>query len=453
MDDRIEGSWGIDPVPERLRVLGLLDTGLLWGNLGVSLLVIVAGAALVPSLSLPQALVAIVVGCVIGNLMLGVAGAIGSDARVPGMVLLRAPLGRRGSYLPTGINVLQGIGWSVFELLIIATAAAALSDELFGFRAQWLWTLVFGAFALALALLGPIGFVRRFVRKVAVWAVPVAIAYLTWWALDGANLHAIWHAHGEGGLSIWQGADVVVGITVSWVPYAADYTRFSRDRRSAFAGTGIGYFVPDVWLLVLGVVLVLSRDLTDAAALPAAVVAGGFAATLALFALLVTETDEAFANVYSAAVSLQNLAPRVPQKLLITMVTVTAVVGALVIDLVSYQTFLLLLGSFFVPLFAVLLADWLAGGRHYSPEDVFAAPAWRAPLVGAWIAGFAVYQWLYPTGPSWWVELMSNLHPPTWGVGATVPSFAVSFALAGLVSLVERRFAWAGRATSGGSAR
>ena len=44
-------AWGIKPVPERLRVLGLLDTGLLWGNLGVSLLVLVAGTYLVPALS------------------------------------------------------------------------------------------------------------------------------------------------------------------------------------------------------------------------------------------------------------------------------------------------------------------------------------------------------------------------------------------------------------------
>ncbi len=439
VSERIEGSWGIDPVPERLRVLGGLDTGLLWGNLGVSLLVIVAGAALVPALALPDALLAIAVGCVIGNLMLGVAGAIGANARVPGMALLRAPLGRRGSYLPTGINVLQGLGWSVFELLIIATAAAALSDELFGFRAQWLWTIAFGGFALVLALLGPIGFVRRFIRRIAVWAVPFALVYLTWWALDGADLGAIWDAPGTGGLTVWQGADIVVGITVSWVPYAADYTRFSRDRRGAFLGTGIGYLVPDAWLLALGVVLVLSRDLTDPAALPAAVVAGGFAATLALFALLVTETDEAFANVYSAAVSLQNLVPRAPQKLLIVLVTATAVVGALVIDLVSYQTFLLLLGSFFVPLFAVLLADWLTAGRHYSADDVFAAPTWRPGLLAAWIAGFAVYQWLYPTGPSWWVNAVENLNPPDWGIGATVPSFVVAFAVSALVAAVERR--------------
>ena len=48
--EAVEGSWGIEPVPPRLRVLGGVETGLLWGNLGVSLLVVVAGAILVPAL-------------------------------------------------------------------------------------------------------------------------------------------------------------------------------------------------------------------------------------------------------------------------------------------------------------------------------------------------------------------------------------------------------------------
>ena len=41
MDDRTP-SWGIDPVPERFRILGLFDQLALWGNLGVSLLVLVS---------------------------------------------------------------------------------------------------------------------------------------------------------------------------------------------------------------------------------------------------------------------------------------------------------------------------------------------------------------------------------------------------------------------------
>ena len=438
-----QATWGIEPVPDRLRVLGLLDNGLLWGNLGVSLLVIVAGAALVPALSLPDALAAIVVGGLIGQTMLSAAAAIGAQARVPAMVLMRAPLGRRGSALPTVVNVVQTLGWTVFELLVIATAAAALSNRLFGFRAQWLWTLVFGAVALGFGLAGPIGVVRTFIRRVTVWAIPLALAYLTWWALHGSHLSAIWHQPGTGGLSIWQGADVVVGITVSWIPLAADYTRFSRDGRSALAGSFVGYLVPNIALLALGTVIVLSRNIFDAGSLPAAVVAGGAAAVLALFALTVGESDDAFANAYSAAVSLQNLAPRAPLRLLVTLTTALGTVGALTINLASYQTFLLLLGSVFVPLFAVLLADWLLAwllaGGVYTREDIFDGPAWRPGSIAAWLAGFALYQWLYPTGPHWWVDLVAKLNPPNWGIGATVPSFACAFALALGIAALERR--------------
>ena len=307
MDDT--PAWGIEPVPPRLRVLGLLDQGLLWSNLGVSLLVLVAGTYLVPALSLPEAFLAIVIGGLIGNTMLGAAAMIGADARVPAMVLMRAPLGQRGSWAPTVLNAAQCIGWAIFELLIIATAVAALSDELFGFRAQWLWTILFGGVALALALLGPIGFVRKFVRKFAVWAVLASLLYLTWWALDGSGFGSLWDREGDGGFALLDGVDLVVAITVSWVPLAADYSRFARDRSSAFWGTAAGYFVAGTWLWLLGAILFFSRDITDPAALPVAVAAGGLGAVLALLAVTVDETDEAFANAYSAAVSVQNLAP------------------------------------------------------------------------------------------------------------------------------------------------
>ena len=432
-------SWGIDPVPERLRVLGVLDTGLLWGNLGVSLLVLVAGTYLVPALSLPQAFLAIAVGSLVGNAMLGVAGLIGADGRVPAMVLLRAPLGGRGSYLPTALNAAQCVGWAIFELLIIATAAAALSDELFGFRAQWAWTLVFGGAALALALLGPIDVVRKVLRKFAVWAVLASLVYLTWWALDGAGLEALLDRPGEGGSSVLEGVDLVVAITVSWIPLAADYTRFSRSRAAAFWGTGGGYLLASVWLWALGAILFFSRDITDPAALPVAVAAGGLGATLALLAVTVDETDEAFANVYSTAVSVQNLAPRLPQRALLVGVAAAATLGALTIDLLAYETFLILLGSFFVPLFGVLLADWLAAGARYTEGDIFRSAAVRPGMIASWIAGFALYQWLHPVGPSWWVDLVERLDPPDAGLGATLPSFALALVLGGAVAVLGRR--------------
>jgi NCS1 family nucleobase:cation symporter-1 len=431
-------SWGIEPVPDRLRVLGLGDTFLLWLNLGISLLVLVLPAYF--DLSLSQALLAALVGGLIGNALLALAGMIGADARVPAMVLQRAPLGQQGSYLATILNVLQCFGWAIFELIVIATAASLLSEDLFGFRAKWLWVLVFGALATLLAFLGPIGFVRRYVRKVAIWAVVASVLYLTWWILDGAQGKSLWSGEGREG-SFWVATDIVIAVTVSWAPLAADYTRFSRDRRSAFFGVGLGYLLPTLFQFGFGAVLVLSRDIdpNHPELILTAIAGGGIAAALALLALTVDETDEAFANVYSAAVSLQNLVPQAPQRLLIAVSAAVATGGALLVDLRNYQAFLLLLGSFFVPLLGVLVAHWLVSGAHYTRDDVFASPAFRPLGIGAWLVGFGLYQWLSPNGPSWWIELWSGANPAPLHFSASLPSFAASFGLGLAAGLVSRR--------------
>jgi putative hydroxymethylpyrimidine transporter CytX len=431
-------SWGIEPVPDRLRVLGVADSLALWGNLGISLLVIVAGTYLVPGLSLKDALLAVLVGGLIGNAMLGLAGLIGADGRVPQMVLLRAPLGRRGSYLATVLNVLQNLGWATFELIVIGTAAAALSRRAFGFEARWLWIVAFGAVTLAFALLGPIGFVRKWVRKFALWVVIASLVYLTWWTLDHADLHALWARPGSGDLSFWAGVDLVIAMPASWLPLVADYTRFSRDRRAAFVGSGLGYLIPSVWLYALGALLLLSRNLSDPTDLLTTIAGGGLAGGVALLALTVDETDNPFANVYSAAVSIQNLLPRAPQALLIVLVAAVSTGAALVVDLGRYLDFLYLLGSAFVPLFGVLLADWLLAGARY--RDVLGAATLRLEMLCAWLAGFCLYQWLEPVGPAWWTSLVERTSPHAlpWG-GASLPAFGASVGLGLALGAATRR--------------
>ena len=431
-------NWGIEPVPERLRVLGLLDTFLLWTNLGISLLVLVAASYF--GLSLKQALLATIVGGLIGNSMLAVAGLIGADARVPSMVLHRAPLGQRGSYLATGLNVIQCLGWAIFELIVIATAAAALSDRVFGFHATWLWKLLFGALATAMALIGPVGFVRRFVRKIGIWVVGASIVYLAYWILRHGHVGKLWHQGGSGG-SFWLAVDLVIALSVSWIPLVADYTRFSSSRRAGFWGAGLGYLFPTLFQFGFGAILVLSHPSIDGpVAVLIAVAAGGIGSVLALLALTVDETDEAFANVYSAAVSSQNVLSAVPQQVLVLGAAVISTIGALALDLRNYQQFLLLLGAFFVPLFGVLLADWLLNGMHYDADDIFRGPAFRPGMIASWLAGFAVYEWLAQTqGLGFWTDFLARLHPLHAQIGASLPSFGVALALGGLASYTARR--------------
>ena len=142
-------------------------------------------------------------------------------------------------------------------------------------------------------------------------------------------------------------------------------------------GTGLGYFIGGIWMLALGAVFVLSEGVSDPTAVPAAVAATGAASALALLAVTIDEADEAFANVYSTAVSIQNVAAKVSQRALVVGVAALATFGALVLEIASYESFLLLLGSFFVPLFGVLLADWLLSGASYAKHDFFAGPRLR----------------------------------------------------------------------------
>jgi len=90
---------GIEQVPDRFRVLGFFDYFVLWADLGVGLLVLLAGTWLVPGLGLWEAIAAILVGTLIGNVMLGLAGVVGSDNAIPSMVSLR-PSFRPARQLP-----------------------------------------------------------------------------------------------------------------------------------------------------------------------------------------------------------------------------------------------------------------------------------------------------------------------------------------------------------------
>jgi purine-cytosine permease-like protein len=128
----------------------------------------------------------------------------------------------------------------------------------------------------------------------------------------------------------------------------------------------------------------------------------------------------------------------VSQRTLVTVAAVAATVGALAIDIRSYQRFLLLLGAVFVPLLGVLLAHWLSNGAHYTERDIFGAPLFRLGPLVAWAAGFLVYEWLYqPADLGFWSDLIARLPAPSYQVGASLPSFAVAFVLTGLVQALS----------------
>jgi cytosine/uracil/thiamine/allantoin permease len=141
-----------------------------------------------------------------------------------------------------------------------------------------------------------------------------------------------------------------------------------------------------------------------------------------MIVILVDETDNAFADIYSAAVSVQNILPHVSQRLVVLLVGAVGLGLAAFLTMGRFFDFLLLIGSVFVPLFGILAADYFVLRRRRLAVEELYRPGgaywyrdgfnWLA--VVAWLAGIVVYHAVARGLPN---------------LGATIPSFAVAFVL------------------------
>jgi NCS1 family nucleobase:cation symporter-1 len=435
----VEGTTvGIDPVRPSERRLGFWGYAVLWGDLGVGLLVLLAGSLLVPALSLPHALAAIGLGTVIGVTLLALAGVPSSTTGVPTMVVLRRALGLHGSYLPTGLNVIQLVGWTIFELVIMGHAANAASKHLLGWDAYWFWLVVFTAIVVGLGIWGPLAVIRRFLGQFAVWIMLATTVYITAVLVLRHDIAALWARPGEGGMGFWTAVDIVIAMPISWMPLVGDYSRFARRVAPAAWGTALGYLVANIWFYGLGALILVAANVSQE---PKGFVEAIMllAGPLALLVLLVDEADEAWADLYSCAVSIQNIRPTADQRLLIVGLGALAFLAALVTDITRYEHFLLLIGSVFVPLFGVLAADFFVVRRRYDAREIVQldltrtgglAVSWAS--LGAWVVGVLCYHWIAG-------NLAGLGLPAAPDIGASVPSFLVAVIAHVALGRVTRR--------------
>jgi nucleobase:cation symporter-1, NCS1 family len=431
--ERAEAPLTLDePAPRALRLIDQLG---MWGNLGVSLLGF-TGAIYVlypigdTPLSLGAALVALVLGTVIGTAMVSIAAIPGTVTGAPAMVLLRGLFGARTSWLPTVLNVVQLVGWTTFELVTISTAMRQITDVL----PRWSYVVVGGLITTVLAL-RPLGWIRLLRRYVTI-AVLIALVYLAVQLLRNP-LPALGHGTWTG---FWIAVDSVIGVAVSWVPVAADYTRHSKSVRDTVVGSFVGYSVSQIACYAIGLVALVTvaqaengsngKIFSAFMAIPVG--------TIAFAVLAIRELDQSFVDTYSAAVSVQNLRPRWDRRVLAVVLGVGSTLLALALDIGSYQNFLLLIGSVFVPLLGVFAVDWFVVSRQRwnLAED---APV-RWAMIIPWALGFVAYQLVNPGYVTWWAHLWTNLRwfeVQTW-MSASLLSFAVAAVATVPLGLYER---------------
>lgn len=424
----------VEPVPQ---ALGLFDQLGLWGNLGVSLLgftgaifVLQPNGSGTPELSLAAGLAAIVFGTILGTLAVAFSGLPGARTGAPAMVLLRGLFGADLSYLPTALNIVQCLGWGIFELVTIATAAHTVAPSL----PRWSYLVLAGVTTgiLTIRPLGAIRILRRYVTSAVVVVLVYLFVELVRHPLPGFD-HGTWSGY-------WAATDTVVAAAISFAPLAADYTRHSRSEKAAFFGTFVGYGITQILCYVIGLLalVTVARNPSDIYGAFIAVPLGSIG-----FAILAArELDQSFANVYSTAVSMQNLRPLWDRRVLALAITVITTTLALWINIADYENFLDLLGSVFVPMFAVLVVDFfvLSKGRW----DLSSHSPARWMMLVPWGLGFVAYQLINPGYISWWVTAWTKFghsigfRAESW-MSASICSFAVSAVLTLALGSIGRR--------------
>lgn len=390
----------LTPVSDEQRVFGWYAHASLWFSLGVGLLVIQIGAYLVPAMGTQQALLAIVLGSLLGAGLLAWVAKIGCDTGLSSAGLMHQVFGSAFARLPVLLNIVQLVGWTTFELVVMRDGTLAMTEGS-TWSSPLLTTLLWGGVLTLLMTSSMLGLVRSFVSRFGLPLVVLSLVWLSWQflgLLQAQGLQAFWNKPGTGEMGFLSAMDLVIAMPVSWLPLIADYARHGKNSRAAFSGSWLGYTIANIWCYALGV-MVVSVSAPDANLVNTLLLAQG--GLLALGLILLDEIDNAYGDVYSAAVNSHSLWSGLSSRQWGLGIAVLCTVLALFLPMHSLEPFLLMLSSVFVPLFGVILGRLGFGMTSSNLQRVDKSAA------AAWLAGVAVFHLCVQFAPEWGSALPS----------------------------------------------
>ncbi|TXH29078.1 MAG: allantoin permease [Burkholderiaceae bacterium] len=343
------------PVSPDRRVFQWHDHASLWFSLGVGLLVMQVGSYLVPSVGTQEAILAILIGSVLGSALLAWTAKLGCTTGLSSAGLMHHTFGSSFARLPVILNIVQLIGWTSFELVVMRDGTGALGQKIWGITlSPVLTTLLWGGLLTLLMTASMLTLVRQFVSRVGLPLVIASLLWLSWqfWhKLDAQGIAAFMQRPGNGGMGMLSAVDLVMAMPISWLPLVADYARYGKSGRSTFGGTWLGYAIANIWCYGLGVLVVsVSEPGTDM--VTALLLAQGGLVALGL--ILLDELDNAYGDVHSAGVSTQSLLGGSLKTWALGLAVLSTLL-AMVLPMHSLEPFLLMLSSVFVPLYGVIL--------------------------------------------------------------------------------------------------
>ncbi|WP_310961958.1 purine-cytosine permease family protein [Nocardioides terrisoli] len=430
----------IDFVPPEERHGRPASLFTVWFAANTQVTTAVTGAlAVVVGLSLPWAVLALVVGNLVGGVAMALHSAQGPKLGVPQMIQSRAQFGFFGAVLPLVLVILMYLGFFASSGVL---GGSALSE----------WTglpavpaiIVVAIVCTVLAIYG-YRLIHRYERWVSLLSA-LAFLYLSVELFRQHDVGAAWHA---GHLS-WGTFGLVVSIAATWQftwgPYVADYSRYlpaSTSTRSTFWWTYGGAIIGACWVMCFGAAAaaVAQKAFEGGQVQFLAGMAAHGVGWLVLLIIILGVIAVNVLNLYGAFMSTTTTLTVVWRGPLAPSTRTAYVVGAAVVGtaiaiagrgdfLANYTNFILFLSYFLIPWSAINLVDfyWVRKERYdiaalFDPRlgyGMFNVRALTAYVIGI-VLQLPFMNTTFYVG--WWVDDLGGADI-AWLIGFVVPALA-----------------------------
>lgn len=349
----------------------LFENGLIWFGAGVSIAEILTGTYFA-ELGFKRALLAILIGHIIGCAMFFLAGVIGGKQRLSAMETAKNSFGRIGGQFFAIMNVIQLVGWT--SIMIYDGALAANGIFSIG---SWVWCLVIGALIILWIMIGiaDLGKLNT-VAMAALFILTLVLCKVIF--IDGG----ISSAAVSDGMSFGAAIELAVAMPLSWLPLIADYTREAEKPVKAAAVSTAVYGAVSCWMYIIGMGAALFTGESDIALIMVKAGLGVLGLIIVIFSTVTTT----FLDAYSAGISQESITPKVKGKYVAVVVAAIGTVAAMIFPMDDITDFLYLIGSVFAPMIAIQIADYfiIHRDRRETAADI------RNIII--WIIGFILYR-------------------------------------------------------------
>jgi cytosine permease len=390
----LESEFEHEPVPASHRK-STVSVAAVWFGFPMILTCAVFGGIITALLGFQRGILAIVLGNVVLMLYVGALSYLSGESGLNFALVASRVFGRYGYTVASGFLATIVVGWFAFQ-----TGLTGLTvHQSFGWNEK-LVTLLAGILFIAITFIG-----IRALSLLGMIAAPLFLlvaAVALWLIARSGGLGDVWNyrgvASGAGSLSIGAAITLVVATFADSGTMTGDFTRWSKNGRSAVLAASSAFPVANLVAFLVGAVIVASGAITDPGSnggnfLP--VIASGHGwllSALALVFIVVNLGSVCTHCLYNGAVGWSHIL-RSRMRLLTVILGAIGTIAALAGVWSFFLDWLNILGVFVPPIGAVILTDYAVNHGMASRPDVRVRwQAFVAWAVGAVAAGIVHFQ-------------------------------------------------------------